>query len=59
MGVDTGQLGDPLHLVLDNSHAFRWQKPRKEPGLKRNRALQVSDTVLGIRQTRPDLIGES
>lgn len=51
--------GPTLYLVLDNSHAFRWQKPRKEPGLKSNRALQVSDTVLGIRQTKPDLIGDS
>lgn len=59
MRVDTGQLGDPLHMVLDSSHAFRWQNLGKEPGLKSNRALQVSDTVLGFRQTRPDLIGES
>lgn len=34
-GSDTGQLGEPLHLVLDNSHAFRWHRNLgKEPELK-------------------------
>lgn len=39
-----GQLGKSLHLVLDNSHAFKWHRNLgKGPGLK------SSKIPLGVR----------